>query len=91
MTVKIRIPSPLRSHTGGEAEVLCPGTTIESCLGELERRFPGIGARLRDEGGEVRRFVNIYVNNEDMRFLQGITTPLNDGDVVSIVPAIAGG
>lgn len=90
MAVKVRIPTPLQRLTQGKEEVEAePGTIIE-VIASLDSRFPGLGERI-SEGGKVRRFVNIYVNEEDIRFLQGENTPVKDGDEVSIVPAIAGG
>ncbi len=91
MSVRVRIPAPLRSVTAGEAEVTVEGGNVADALVALETRFPDIRTRLRDEGGELRRFVNLYVNGEDIRFAQGSETPLKEGDEVSIVPAIAGG
>ena len=91
MPVLIRIPTPLRSITKGSAEVQTKGGTVEDVMHDLERQFPGLRDRLVDESGELRRFINLYVNEEDVRFLQGRTTVLKDGDTVSIVPAIAGG
>ncbi|HET9490370.1 MAG TPA: ubiquitin-like small modifier protein 1 [Methylomirabilota bacterium] len=91
MPVLVRIPTPLRSITKGSAEVRAEGATVAQVVDDLERQFPGLRERLVDEHGELRRFVNIYVNEEDVRFVQGKTTVLKDGDTVSIVPAIAGG
>ncbi len=91
MLVKVRIPTPLQSLTGGASEVTAEGGTVRELIDDLERRYAGIKARLCDENGEVRRFVNIFVNDEDIRFLQGLDTPLKEGDEISIVPAIAGG
>ena len=91
MALTVRIPTPLRSITKGAAEVQAQGGTVADVVEDLERQFPGIRERLVDEGGELRRFVNIYVNEEDIRFLKGKDTSLKDGDEVSIVPAIAGG
>ncbi|MBI2848778.1 MAG: MoaD family protein [Chloroflexi bacterium] len=91
MTVKMIIPTLLRKVTGGASEINLSGDTITECFTNLEAMFPGVRDRLIDEGGEIRRFVNIYVNGEDVRFLQGMTTPLKTGDEVSIVPAVAGG
>jgi sulfur-carrier protein len=91
MPVMVRIPTPLRSITKGNAEVQAKGTTVDDVMQDLERQFPGLRERLVDEKGELRRFINLYVNEEDVRFLQGRTTTLKDGDTVSIVPAIAGG
>lgn len=91
MSVKILIPTPLQKLTHDQATIECEGTTIADLLNDLEDNCPGIKARLCDESGELRRFVNFYVNSEDIRFLDGKNTVLTDGDEVSIVPAIAGG
>ncbi|BAU22611.1 molybdenum cofactor biosynthesis protein MoaD [Caldimicrobium thiodismutans] len=91
MAVKVRIPTPLLSLTGGKKEVEAEGATIKELIEDLERRYPGLKERLCDEEGNLRRFINFFVNDEDIRFLQGEETPIKDGDVVSIVPAIAGG
>ena len=90
-TILVRIPTPLRKLTGGQGEVKADGRTIDELFVSLERQFPGIKERLYDEGGQVRRFLNIYINDEDIRFAQGMHTTLKAGDEVSIVPAIAGG
>jgi molybdopterin synthase sulfur carrier subunit len=90
MAVKIRIPTPLQRLTQGQEEVEGrPGKVIE-LINELDKKFPGIGERI-SEGGKIRRFVNIYVNEEDVRFLKAEETEIKDGDEVSIIPAIAGG
>ena len=91
MSVRVRIPTPLRRFTGGAEEVGVGGETIASAIEDLESKFPGIKERLCDEQGKVRRFVNIYVNGDDIRFLSSLETPVKEGDEVSIVPAIAGG
>jgi molybdopterin synthase sulfur carrier subunit len=91
MPVQVRIPTPLRSLTKGQAEVQAKGDTVGALVEDLERQCPGLRERLVDETGELRRFINIYVNEEDIRFLEGQKTALKDGDHVSIVPAIAGG
>jgi sulfur-carrier protein len=91
MSVKVLIPTPLQKLTHDQATVQCEGTTIAELLESLEASCPGIKGRLCDETGELRRFVNFYVNSEDIRFLDGIKTAINDGDEVSIIPAIAGG
>jgi sulfur-carrier protein len=91
MSVRVRIPTPLRSATDGAAELSLDAATVATVLLELESRFPAIRGRLRDENGTVRRFVNLYVNGEDVRFKSGLETPLNAGDELSIVPAVAGG
>ncbi len=89
--IKVRIPTPLRPMTGVKNEVEIDGNTIAEIIDNLGTAHPGIKERLYDEEGEVRRFINIYVNEEDIRFLTGKDTPLKDGDQVSIIPAIAGG
>lgn len=87
----VRIPTPLRKLTGGAEEVTASGKSVGELIGELEKKYPGIKERICDESGSVRRFVNIFVKDEDIRFLQNLETPLGDKDEVSIVPAIAGG
>jgi sulfur-carrier protein len=91
MAVKVLIPTPLQKLTNDQATVECNGETISALLESLESNFPGIKARLCDEQGKLRRFVNFYVNSEDIRFLDNENTALKDGDEVSIIPAIAGG
>ncbi len=91
MSVRVRIPTPLRRFTGGAEEVGASGRTIGTAIDDLERKHPGIKERLCDEQGRVRRFVNIYVNGDDIRFLDSLDTAVKDGDEVAIVPAIAGG
>jgi len=91
MPVKVRIPTPLRKLTNNEEIVEVSANTVGSAIGELQSRYPGIQERLLDDSGAVRRFVNVYVNEEDIRFLQNQQTPLKDGDELSIIPAIAGG
>jgi sulfur-carrier protein len=90
MSTTVRIPTPLRTLTGGHDEVAAEGRTIGELIDNLEKKHPGIRDRLLDEKG-VRRFVNIYIGEEDIRFLEGLRTELKSGDTVSIVPAIAGG
>ena len=87
MPVTVRIPTPLRAVAKGNADVQAKGDTIEDVIGDLERQFPGLRERLVDESGELRRFINIYVNQEDIRFLENKATVLKDGDEVAIVPA----
>ena len=91
MSVIIRIPTPLRKLTADQDTVSADGASLSECISSLEASYPGLKERLCDKSGEIRRFVNIYVNGEDVRFLQGLATPLKDGDEVSIVPAVAGG
>lgn len=87
----IRIPAPLRKLTDNREEVPVSGSRLDVVLDELEARFPGLRERILDGHGEIRRFVNIFINDEDVRFLQGKNTPVRESDIVSIVPAIAGG
>ncbi len=91
MSVKVRIPTPLRKLTNDEELVNIEATTVAGAINELQGKFPGIKERLMDEAGGIRRFVNVYVNEEDIRFLQNQDTALKDGDEISIIPAIAGG
>ncbi len=91
MQVTVRIPAPLQKLTQNQAEVKANGASIRELIEDLEKKFPGIEERIYDETGKIRRFINIYVNEEDVRFLQQEETPLKDGDEVSIIPAIAGG
>ena len=87
----VRIPTPLRKLTADKDEVSINASNISGMIEELENQYPGLKARLCDESGEVRRFINLYVNNEDIRFLDGKETALKEDDIVSIIPAIAGG
>ena len=87
----VRIPTPLRTYTQNLDEVAVPGATVGEVLTGLEARYPGIGTRLLDDKGGVRRYVNIFHNDEDIRFLQDLATPVKDADRISIIPAIAGG
>ena len=91
MAVKVRIPTPLRKLTNEQELVQVDAKSISEAITKLQSQFPGIQERLVDDKGEVRRFVNVYVNEEDIRFLQNQNTPLKDGDEISIIPAIAGG
>ncbi len=91
MAVKVRIPTPLRGLTNDLDVVAAEGGTLADAIEGLEASYPGLKDRICDEQGELRRFVNLYVNGEDVRFLEGLTTTLNAGDEVSIVPAVAGG
>lgn len=90
-TVNVKIPTPLRKLTAGESTVKGQGATMRALIDELEGRFPGLKARICDPSGKVLRFVNVFQNGEDIRFLADLDTPLADGDEVRIVPAIAGG
>lgn len=89
--VKVRIPGPLQKLTQNQGEVTAEAENIKELILSLEKKFPGIKERLLDENGKIRRFINFYVNDEDIRFLKQDDTPLADGNEVSIIPAIAGG
>ena len=91
MAVQVLIPTPLQKFTNDEASVNPDASSVDGLIEALEGRYPGIKGRLCDEGGKLRRFLNVYVNSEDIRFLDNQATPLGDGDEVSIVPAVAGG
>ncbi|MDO8643824.1 MAG: MoaD/ThiS family protein [bacterium] len=91
MSIKVRVPTPLQKLTGQKGEVMVKGKNLKEALADLEKQCPGVHGRLYDEKGNLRRFINFYLNNEDVRFLQGEETLLKEGDEVSIVPAIAGG
>ena len=91
MSVRVRVPTPLRKYTQGADEVNAQGSNVKSLVDDLEKNYPGIKERICDEAGKVRRFVNVYVNGDDIRFLQNLDTTLKEGDNISIVPAIAGG
>jgi molybdopterin synthase sulfur carrier subunit len=89
--IQVKVPTPLRKLTQGAGSVEAQGGTVAALIDDLERRYPGMKERLCDEAGQVRRFVNIFVNGEDIRFLSHLDTALKAGDELSIVPAIAGG
>lgn len=91
MSIIVRIPAPLRRLTSGQDRVSVKGTSLNDVISDLETHFPGIKARLCDDQGEMRNFVNIYINGEDVRFLESLATPTKSGDEISIVPAVAGG
>ena len=91
MSIMVRIPTPLRRVTDGADRVTVEGATLDEIIGSLDAQYPGIKGRLCDEDGELRNFVNVYVNGEDVRFLNGLGTATKSGDEVSIVPAVAGG
>ena len=91
MAVKVRIPTPLRKITGGSDEVSAEGTTVTDVLADLEKNYPGLKERICEQDGSIRKFVNLYVNDEDIRFKDNLSTSLKDQDELSIVPAIAGG
>lgn len=90
MAITVRIPTPLQMLTNGKPEVVCSVKNVKELVDALERDYPGMRERL-SEGGKIRRFINVYVNDEDIRFLNKEETALKDGDTISIVPAIAGG
>jgi sulfur-carrier protein len=91
MAITVRIPTPLRGLTGGQGEVAATGGSVAELIEDIEKKYPGLKERIYDEQAKIRRFVNIYLNDEDIRFLNGPETSIRDGDVVSIIPAIAGG
>jgi len=91
MPIQVRIPTPLRKFTGGAESVTAAGATVAAVVQDIEGRHPGLKERICDDAGKVRRFVNVYVNGEDIRFLSSLDTPVKEGDEISIVPAIAGG
>jgi molybdopterin synthase sulfur carrier subunit len=91
MSVSVRIPTILRSYTQGESEVQADGATLSEVLESLEGSYPGIKARILDDQGSIRRFVNVYVGNDDVRFLDALDTTTPDGAQVSVIPAVAGG
>jgi molybdopterin synthase sulfur carrier subunit len=91
MSVSVRVPTILRTYTGGDSEVTAEGATLGDVLEDLDQRYSGIKARILDDRGELRRFVNVYVGNDDVRFLDGLATATPDGAQVSVIPAVAGG
>jgi sulfur-carrier protein len=91
MSIAVKVPTILRTYTAGSAEVTVAGATLADAIADLDAQFPGIGARVLDEDGKLRRFVNVYVNDDDVRFLEDLQTPTPDGTSVSIIPAVAGG
>lgn len=91
MAIRVKIPTPLQKISGNQAEISAQGATVRELIDDIENKYPGMKERLCDESGKLRRFINVYVNEEDIRFLSGDQTPLKDGDDVSIIPAIAGG
>jgi sulfur-carrier protein len=91
VTVQVRIPTILRSYTGGAAEVTAPEGTLREVIAGLDTAYPGLGGRIIDDGGKLRRFVNVYVGDEDVRFAQGLDTQVPAGERVSVIPAVAGG
>ena len=91
MTATIRIPTPLRTATGGAATVEVDAATVGEAIASLEQAHPGVAERLLDDSGQLRRFVNVFVDDEDVRFQQGLQTPVAAGSTVSIIPAVAGG
>ena len=91
MSVSVRIPTILRTYTGGESEVSAEGATLAEVLDDLEASYSGIRARILDDAGDLRRFVNVYVGNDDVRFLDELETATPDGVQISVIPAVAGG
>jgi molybdopterin synthase sulfur carrier subunit len=91
MGVTVRVPTPLRKFSGGARDVQASGGTVSELIEQLEQQYPGIKERLCEEDGILRRFINVYVNGEDIRYAKGVDTTLKDGDEVSIIPAVSGG
>jgi molybdopterin synthase sulfur carrier subunit len=91
MSISVKVPTILRTYTNGSAEVTVNGDTLAGAIADLDAQFPGIGARVLDDDGKLRRFVNVYVNDDDVRFLEDLATPTPAGTSVSIIPAVAGG
>ncbi len=91
MAVSVRIPTILRTYTNGESEVSAEGDTLAAVLDDLDASYSGIKGRILDEAGQLRRFVNVYVGNDDVRFLDNLETPTPDGTQISVIPAVAGG
>ncbi len=91
MSISVRVPTILRTYTAGESEVTAGGSTLKEVLESLDESYPGIKGRIVDEQGALRRFVNVYIGNDDVRFLNGLDTPVSDGSQVSVIPAVAGG
>ncbi len=91
MAIKVRIPTPLRKLTNGSDEVSADGSTIKELIDDLEKNYPGLKERICESDGRLRRFVNLYLNDEDIRFKKNMDTELKDSDEISIIPAIAGG
>lgn len=91
MSVNVRIPTILRTYTDGQSAVSAEGTTLAEVLADLEKNYQGISARVLDDDGKLRRFVNVYVNDDDVRFADGLGTPTPEGAGISIIPAVAGG
>ncbi|HZB33014.1 MAG TPA: MoaD/ThiS family protein [Streptosporangiaceae bacterium] len=91
MSVNVRIPTILRSYTGGDSEVKATGNTLREVISDLDANYPGIASRILDDAGKIRRFVNVYVGDEDVRFAQGLDTATPEGAQISVIPAVAGG
>lgn len=91
VSVQVKIPTVLRKHTAGEAQVEASGTTIAELVADIAQRFPEFKAKVLADDGQLHRFINVYANDEDIRYLQGLDTKVADGDTVSILPAVAGG
>jgi molybdopterin synthase sulfur carrier subunit len=91
LSVSVRVPTILRTYTGGESEVKASGETLADVLDDLDASYSGIKGRILDDNGELRRFVNVYVGNDDVRFLDNLATPTPEGTQISVIPAVAGG
>jgi MoaD family protein len=90
MAVKVQVPTPMRQHAEGKTTVEVAGATVQAVLDDLGAKYPALKSRILDNG-QVRRFVNVYLNNEDIRYLENLATPVKDGDELAIIPAVAGG
>ena len=91
MSVQVKLPTILRKHAGGEPKVSAEGSTLRDVLGDLETKYPGITKNVLSEDGGLHRFINVYLNDEDVRYLGALATPIEQGDTISILPALAGG
>ena len=91
MAIQVRIPTPLRRLTNGQSEVQVEASTLQEAVVALEQQYPGLNSRILEDNGEIRRFVNVYINGEDVRFLGGLQASVKERDEISIVPAVAGG
>lgn len=91
MSIEVQIPTPLRPQTDGQDTIEANGSTVQAVLADVVARFPALKDRLFDEAGQPRRFINLFINDEDIRFLDGVETAVNDGDTLAIIPAVAGG
>lgn len=91
MSVEIRVPTLLRTHTSGQATIAADGTTLEEVLADVATRHPGLAGQLKDQSGNLHKFMNVYINDDDVRYLGKLDAPVKDGDKIAILPAVAGG